>query len=352
MSINRICICAAQIPFCWGGAEILVEDLNNQLKKRGFESEIIYIPFKWYPKEELTNSALIWRMLNLNEADGKKIDRVICTKFPSYVVNHPNKVVWLFHQHRPIYDLRKTNYSKYEDTCGNGIEDYKIIQQIKSIDNNSLLEAKKIFCISNNISNRLKKYNEIESEILYPPTKYEGYYRNGDFNDYIFVAGRLEPVKRLELMIESLAYTQSNIKFIIAGKGKHEENLKSLVNKLKLQNRVLFKGFVSDEDLIELYANALAVFFAPIDEDYGLITIEAFKSGKPVITTNDSGGVLEFVENNINGFITNGDPKLIAQKIDYLYYNKEICREMGMHGNKKVQSIQWDNVIEKLTMDY
>ena len=57
-----------------------------------------------------------------------------------------------------------------------------------------------------------------------------------------------------------------------------------------------------DERLIELYANALAVVYAPIDEDYGYVTLQAFLAGKPVITSSDSGGVLEWVEDGVTGW--------------------------------------------------
>ncbi|RKD32272.1 glycosyltransferase family 4 protein [Thermohalobacter berrensis] len=348
MTVKKIAICAAQIPFNYGGAEILVEELNKQLRLRGFESEIINIPFKWYPKQQLVNNALVWRMIDLTESNGEKIDRVICTKYPTYAVKHPNKIVWLFHQHRPIYDLFGTKYSDFRDTA----EDFAYTQQIKNIDNNTLIEAKKIFTISQNVTNRLKKFNNINSEVLYPPTKYEGKYYNENYGEYIFVAGRLDPLKRLDLMIQAMKYVKSDAKFIIAGKGKYETQLRELVNKFKVQNKVIFKGFVSDEELLKLYANCFAVYFAPKDEDYGFITIEAFKSKKPVITTNDSGGVLEFVENEKNGFIVNNNPREIARRVDYLYDNRDICKKFGQKGYEKVKEILWDKTIEKLTKEY
>jgi glycosyltransferase involved in cell wall biosynthesis len=349
MTIRRIGICAAQIPFNYGGAEILVEELNRQLKIRGFESEIINIPFKWYPKDQLIDNALIWRMLDLTESNGEKIDRVICTKYPTYAVKHPNKVLWLFHQHRPIYDLLNTEYTDFDK---GDIEDVKYIQQIKNIDNLMINESKKIFTISHNVSERLNKYNGIQSEVLYPPTQLESKFKYGSYNNYILSAGRLDPLKRLELMIKAMEYVKSDVKFLIAGKGKHEDELRKLVHNKKLEKKVEFLGFVDEEKLLDLYANAGAIYFAPKDEDYGFITIEAFKSKKPVITTNDSGGVLEFVKHGETGVISNPDPKEIAENTDYLFSNNQFRINFGENGFNIVSEINWDSVIEKLTKEY
>ncbi|TDX59254.1 glycosyltransferase family 4 protein [Orenia marismortui] len=348
MSVKTIAICSSQVPYVRGGAEILVDELHKQLLKRGFESVIINIPFKWYPKQQLIDSALVWRMTDITESNGKKIDRVICTKYPNYVVNHPDKVLWLFHQHRQMYDLLGGEYSEFKNTP----EDLAYINQVKNIDNNTITEAKKVFTISKTVSGRLKKYNDIESTALYPPTKHEEEYYTEDYDDYIFIASRLDSIKRINLIIEAMKYTKTDAKLLIAGKGPHENEYKKLAKKLGLKNKVVFKGFVSDEELLNLYANCFSVFFSPKDEDYGFITIEAFKSKKPVITTVDSGGVLEFVEDGKTGYVVENDPKKIAEKVDYLYNNRNKCRKFGQNAYKKVEEIYWDNVIEQLTKEY
>lgn len=344
---KRIAICGAQIPFNYGGAEILIDELNRQLNLRDFQSEIINIPFKWYPKEQLIDNAMVWKLLDLTESNGEKIDQVICTKYPTYVVNHPNKVVWLFHQHRAVYDLLDTNYTEFTKTG----DDLKIINHIRQIDNRTLTEAKKIYCISKNVANRLKEFNGIESEVLYPPTKMGESYKQGDFGKYIFSAGRLDPLKRVELIIQALNEIDQEYKLLIAGKGKHEEILKKVVEQEKVSDRVEFLGFVSDDRLLEYYSNASMIFFAPKDEDYGFITIEAFKSGKPVITTNDSGGVLEFVRHNENGMIANANAKDIAAVINSLIAQPDRLKELGKQGIETVRDINWDFVINSLVID-
>ena len=133
-----------------------------------------------------------------------------------------------------------------------------------------------------------------------------------------------------------------------SGSGRERGALEGRIRELGLGDRVKLLGFVSDDEAIRLYANARAVFYAPYDEDYGFTTVEAFLSGKPVITTDDSGGVLEFVEDGESGFVTKNDPREIADRIDRLFASREECARLGGRGRETVAGIGWDNVIERL----
>lgn len=348
MRKKRIIIAFASVPFIKGGAELLVESLQTELKKRGFETELVSIPFQSNPKIELIKNAFIWRTLNISQIAGKSIDLVIATKFPSYVINHPNKVTWLMHQHRAVYDLYGTPYSDFS----NNQEDEILRNQIIRIDEKTLNESKKLYAISKNTANRLKLYNNISAETVYHPPKHYGKYYFEQNGDYILSVGRLEEIKRIDLLIRAMQYTDKQIKCMIAGTGGYETHLKKLVKELKLENRVKFIGFVDDDELIRLYANCLAVFYAPYDEDYGYITLEAFLSRKPVLTCMDSGGVMEFAEHNINALVANEpDPMVFGEFINRLYNQKNsLASDLGNNGYHKVKDINWDSTIEKLTV--
>ena len=99
---KRICICVNRVPFAYGGAEMLVESLRDELVARDHEVEVVALPFAWGTRTQLLKSAMAWRMIDLTSAGGKRIDLVIATRFPSYAVKHPNKVVWLIHQMRQV----------------------------------------------------------------------------------------------------------------------------------------------------------------------------------------------------------------------------------------------------------
>ena len=74
-----------------GGAEVHVRELVRELRERGHQAELVSVPFKWYPKEEILPHAAAWRLLDLSESNGQPIDLVIASKFPTYFVRHPQQ---------------------------------------------------------------------------------------------------------------------------------------------------------------------------------------------------------------------------------------------------------------------
>jgi glycosyltransferase involved in cell wall biosynthesis len=344
--IMKIAVCSVQVPFVKGGAEYLCDNLYSELIKRHYEVEYIKIPFKWYPPQELINNALMWRLLDLTESDGKKIDGVITTKFPSYVIKHPKKITWLFHQHRPVYDLA---YTDYDDLAPHHALGDIIRKKITAIDNKSLKESRKIFTISQNVTNRLDKYNHIPSEVLYPPPPFAGRYYCKNFDNYILYPSRLDPKKRQDLVIKSLKYVDDNIELKIVGTGPYCNFLRKTAKENGVENRVEFLGFVPENELLDLYANALCIPYTPFDEDLGYVSMESILSKKPLITCTDSGGSLEFIENGVTGFIVQPTPLDIAEAINKIYIEGS-ARKMGEQGHKKFGNklLTWDSVIAKL----
>ena len=113
----RIAVCAPQVPFARGGAEIFADDLVSELRERGHETDLVTVPYKWYPGDRVLSQAFLWRLLDLTESDGRTIDLVIATKFPSYAVRHQNKVVWLLHQFRQAYELDRTELGQFGESA-------------------------------------------------------------------------------------------------------------------------------------------------------------------------------------------------------------------------------------------
>lgn len=344
--MKRIAICTAQIPFVRGGAEIHVGSLARELRRRGFEVDIVSLPFKEYPRSQLLKSCLIWRLVDLSESGHSPIDLVIATKFPSYVVRHANKVTWLIHQHRAVYDLYGTEHSDFT----NSPEDRHFRAMIRQIDNESLAESQRIFTNARNTAARLARYNGLHGEPLYHPPKHEGLYRNDGYGDYVFAVSRLDRIKRLDGLVRAIAHTRPDVRCRIAGSGPMEAELRRLAAKLGVDDRVEFLGFVRDDELIDLYAGCFAVYFAPYDEDYGYVTLEAFKSRKPVLTSPDSGGVLEFVADGENGFVVPWDePASMGERINRLHADSRLAARLGDAGHARVADITWDYAIERLT---
>ncbi len=343
---RRVCICATQVPFAWGGAEILVECLRDQLRARGFEAAVVTLPFRWPTRLDLVKAGLAWRLLDLREVDGKRVDLVIATRFPSYLVRHPNKVVWLIHQLRQVYDLLGTTYS---DFAPRDAGDARAIAMVEAMDGRGLGEARRVLTISGNVAARLRRHNGIDARVLYPPPRLDGRLHEGPFGDAVLTVGRLDEIKRVELLVRALRHTEHPVRARIAGSGPRREELAALASRLGVAERVDWLGFVADERVVEEYAGCLGVYYAPFDEDYGFVTVEAFQAGKPMVTTSDAGGVLELVEDGVNGFVVPPEPRAIAARLDRLWRDREEARRLGAAGRERVREIAWERVIAELT---
>lgn len=341
----RVAIVTVQLAYIYGGAEVLANSLNTEMKKRNIDSTIISFPFSAASFDQFLNSMITSRMIDLNYNDSGPIDIIIPLKFPAYYVQHHNKRMWLCHQHKIAYEL--WNYK------GNIMKTYNEPEKIRELviehDNLYINECRKKYTIAKTPADRLKKYNNIYADVLYPPPENLDKLHFSEIGDFIFYPSRINPLKRQELLIESAKYLKSNVKIIIAGNGDNDR-LKQIVNRYNLQNRVIIKGFISNDEKIELYSKCLAVYFGTQEEDYGYVTPEAFYSGKMCIIHDDAGGPLEFVDNNDTGYVIKPNAELLAEKIDYLYKNKHIAADYGKNALNKIKNmnLNWDEVINNL----
>jgi glycosyltransferase involved in cell wall biosynthesis len=345
MTVKTVLVCEAQVPFVHGGAEVHVRQLVSELRARGYATELVSVPFKWYPKEEILPHAAAWRLLDLSESNGRPVDLVIGTKFPSYFARHPNKVAWLIHQYRAAYELCGTEYSDFAHTE----LDVGLREKLTQLDSQMLGECRALFTNARNTASRLAKFNGLVAEPLYHPPKLASRLVGGPYTDYVLSVGRLESVKRADLIIAAMARVSSNIRLIVAGDGTQRQNAERTAEHAGVADRVTFLGNVGDDQLLDLYARALAVVYPPYDEDFGYVTLEAFLARKPVITCVDSGGPNEFVVDDVNGFVCAPNPEELAAAVNRLAANPAKAAALGDAGREVAAKITWDGVIEKLT---
>jgi glycosyltransferase involved in cell wall biosynthesis len=200
------------------------------------------------------------------------------------------------------------------------------------------------------VAERLGRYNGLPGTALYPPPHHLGRYRTDGYGDFLFYAGRLDRLKRLELAIDAIKRVRGGARLKIAGSGPLEGELRKQIERAGVADRVELLGFVSAEALVELYARCRAAYYAPLNEDYGYVTVEAFLSRKPVLTTHDAGGPLEFVTHGENGLVAAPQADAVAAAIDSLWQQPEArLREWGELGRSRVLGITWDHVIDVLT---
>ncbi len=330
----RIAVCRPQVAFERGGVEIFTDDLVHELQERGHDADLVTAPFKWYPGERVLTQAFVWRLLDLEEADGRKIDLVIATKFPSYVVRHPNKVVWLVHQFRQAYELDRTPLGQF----GESPEDRAIRRKVQELDKIALGEARKVFATSRNVADRLQRSTGIAADVMpHPPQELP--YRSDGYGDFVLSVGRLDRAKRIDLLIE--AARTAGMPVVIAGDGPDRERLEALAGE-----NVRFAGRVSEEELTDLYARCLAVFYAPVDEDFGMVPYEAFLAEKPVVTTTDAGGPLEVVADGKTGIVA--EPRVESVAAAFARLNATDAAAWGRAGKEIAQRVNWDTTIDRL----
>jgi glycosyltransferase involved in cell wall biosynthesis len=323
--------------------------LRAALLREGHEAEIVTVPFNPAVPERIADQMLACRLLDLTEIHGTRVDRLIGLKFPAYLIPHPNKVVWVLHQHRAAYDL--WDYP-FEDLSGS--PGAVMVREAIRRGDQLLNEAKAVFANSRNIANRLGHFCGINATPLYhPPPHADEFFCADRTDDYFFFPSRFSASKRQSLVLEALALTREKVKVRFAGvadSAEYGKRLRQLAAKLGVEARVEWLGQISEEQKRENYARAVAVIFPPVDEDYGYITLEAMLSSKAVVTCEDSGGSLEFVSSRKTGLVTKPTAAALAEGLDELWQDRSLAVKLGRAGRESYGrlGLSWSEVVKKL----
>jgi glycosyltransferase involved in cell wall biosynthesis len=164
----------------------------------------------------------------------------------------------------------------------------------------------------------------------------------------VLSVGRLEGNKRVDLIVRALAHVKAGVRLLVAGEGPLRQSLEATAAQAGVADRITWTGGIDAHALVDLYAGALGVVFPPFDEDYGYITLEAFLSRKPVVTTTDAGGPLEFVDDGVTGIVAEPSPESIGAAIARLADDRRRAQSLGDNGYDRARAITWDGVVERL----
>ena len=344
----KILVVTTQFPFIHGGAEIHATNLTQKLKEFGHQAELVKIPASFRNLESASNEREACKKLDVSSFGENIVDKIICLKYPAYFIRHPNKVLWLLHQQRELYDLWDTYRLHSPEHKIGEVERQDLIKQ----DASELRKFSQIFTNSLNVSKRLMNFSQIRSIPLYhPPESFELFF-NAEIQDFLLFPGRISALKRHDLALRAFARCRSNLKLVIIGQADSPAALTGilqLIKELNLADRVNFLGFVSKDKKIELYSKCLAVLFPALDEDYGYISLEAMYASKPLVTCKDSGGSLEFVDADC-GYIAEPTEESLAQIFSEIQSNKNLASTKGKRFRAKAEElkISWENVIDNL----
>ena len=342
----RIAVVCTHVPFVWGGAEVLAQGLCAALREHGHRVENVRLPFRWHPAEQVLDHMLAASLTRI-----PNVDRVIGLKFPAYYVPHECKVIWLLHPHRQAYDFWGGPFQGIPDNASGRA----IRQAIFAADRRHLPAAHRLFTISRVNAQRLRDHSGVDAEVLYPPLPGDAVYRSGAPEDYVFLPSRIVANKRQELAVAAMRHVRSPVRLVLAGPAESPGDLARLeafVDEQGVRARVqIHAGWISEQRKVGLLAGCLGVLYPPFDEDFGFVTVEAFRSAKPVITCTDSGGPLELVEHGVSGSVCEPNPVAMARAIDDLHNLPDRGAQMGSAGHRLLHRLQldWEHVVAELT---
>lgn len=205
------------------------------------------------------------------------------SKHLSYIYTPPR---FLYEQFNEMSWLRKPIIKKI-------IEPY--FSYLRKKDKEKVQKIDLLIADSKNVQKRIKKYYKLNSQIIYPPTKIPLKTKKQTRNKkshYLFFS-RLVKQKGIELVIKT--FNQNQKPLLVVGTSQQAQKWKKMA-----KNNITFLGFVSDQKMPQIYARSKALVYASIQEDFGLVPVEAMSFGLPVIAYYD-GGVKETVVDRKTG---------------------------------------------------
>lgn len=347
--MSRIAVVTSSPPFVEGGHLVIARALVRALQERDHEAELIVTPSNRFGRQASAYMAN-WMTDVGRTGSGARVDQVISTRYPSYAVRHERHVCWLNHPMREYYDL----WDSWSATLSpQGRLKESVRRTLIHAADTYLFKhnVTKLFAQSKTVQARLDRWNRVASEVLYPPPPHR-HYHCADYGDFVFAYSRLAPLKRLDLVINALATPAgAGVRCVIAGDGEERPRLEALARERGIDARVTFVGHITDDELTTYLATCRAVVFVPKDEDYGMVTVEAFASAKPVITASDSGAPVELVTSGVNGEVVAPTPDALGRALGELVADRALAERLGQAAAKRASEITWDAAVAKLVVE-
>ena len=361
-----------------GGAEKLWWGLAQHLNERTpHQVEIIKLPSPEHDLRSLMRSYEAFSTLEL-----RAFDAVISGKYPAWMVEHPRHICYMLHRLRGLYDAYPAADSLAPEVASDaavsalrafmsrsagarsalaeffgrwreiaaagrpeGAFDFpgplarEMVQWLDAIAlaPNAIV---RYAAISATVANRPGYFPEgAEVAVAHPPPHRS--MMPGERTEHFYTVSRLDGPKRMALVVEAMRKVRTDLPLVLGGTGPEEARIREIA---KGDERIRLVGFESDAQVRERYRNALAVPFAPYQEDYGLIAVEAMQCAKPVITTTDSGGPCELVTDGVDGFVCEPTADAIAAAMQRLADDHELARQLGARALDNAARVTWTAV--------
>ena len=343
-----IAIVTSAPPLTGGGHLVIARALERALTEAGHVAGIVTTPANRFGRQAGAYLATWLTDVGMTGSGGR-IDQVISLRYPSYAVRHARHVCWLNHTMREYYDLWD-GFSAGLSSRGRLKE--RVRRRLIHAADTRLLRPGRVRVVaqSKTVAERLRRWNHVDADVLYPPPPQRPYRCDG-YGDFVLFTSRLAPLKRGDLVLRALAQPASaGARCVIAGEGEERGRLEALASSLGVAGRVRFAGYVSDAELVDLFAACRAVIFPPRGEDYGFVTAEAFASSKAVITCADSGGPAELVEHGTNGYVTAPEAEALAEAIGRVMGAPGLAETLGRHARSTADRLSWSATVARLVI--
>lgn len=344
----RVAVVTSSPPFVEGGHLVISRALVRALREHGHEADLIVTPSNRFGRQASAYLAN-WMTDVGRTGSGERVDQVISTRYPSYAVRHERHVCWLNHPMREYYDLWDAFAARLSPQ--GRIKERMRRATIQAADTYLFKHnVTKLFAQSETVKRRLERWNGCTAEVVYPPAPQRAYRCEG-YGNFIFAYSRLTPLKRIDLIIDALATpAAAGVHCVIAGDGDARDALTARSAAAGVADRVRFVGHISDEELTAYLATCRAVCFVPKDEDFGMVTVEAFASAKPVVTVSDAGAPVELVRDEETGLVAAPTPVALGAALARLDADAALAERMGAAAALRGTSLTWTAAVDRLVL--
>jgi len=342
------------LPLRVGSAEFAFR-LIKEFAKEKSHNFFIYTPVepsKDLPRETnsfkyiVFKSKKLWTMLGLS----KKIYK---DKNNLDVFFSPTHYLPLFSVVPSVVSIFDLSYLKYPELFKK-----KDLYQLKIWGRYSIKRAKAVITISESSKNAIIEEYKLASDkvhVVYPGIKELINNREINMTDlqkkygikknFILFVGTIQPRKNIARMVEAISQIPELELIVVGKKGWQYEGILDSPRKFGVENRVKFLEFVPDEELSELYKNAICFVLPSLYEGFGLPILEAMKYGCPVVTSNTSS--LPEAGGDAALYFDPEDSSDIAEKIKKLLSDDKLREDMIEKGYKQAKKFSWEKAAKE-----
>ena len=368
-----------------GGIAFHVSELANALERKGHEVHVFTRMGRWdHPQYEnifgvhyhrcpfASNPDFIEEVNNMCRAF---VDAVFATEdhIGAFDVIHghdwltTSALAWIKEgrRRRTIFTMHSTEYGR----CGNNFYNGDS-ERIRHQEWLGTYCADHVIAVSKTLKGETQWiYNvpDDKIDVIYNGVSYWRYdgwldpadvkrmYGIGPMDPTILFTGRMVYQKGPDLLVEAIPYILNyypNAKFVFVGDGNMKPGMEAKARDMGVDHATRFLGYKNGWQLVDLYKACDCVCVPSRNEPFGIVLLEAWSAGKPVVACNN-GGPSEIIWHDVNGLKIFANPESVAWGLGTIFADFDYARWMGRNGRVAVESVfSWDTVAEEVASVY